>query len=343
MKSISKEEIERRVETEYGYLLTNDSVPKGLEKYFNWLRSVLLPEFVIHDQRALENQKRHEFEMRLIYFVSPAVVALVVMQGLFFPEQNWMIWGEVIALLGLLSLYWVGSKRELLVNWVENRYIAERLRCAIFSYLFYNSDKSYFLTKDHGIYVRKVKDDRLRTIFNRLDIESPPVIDCEKDFESVRHFIRGAWINGQKKYHLNCAKKAHRSLKNMERMGVVVIVMTIFFAVLHSLGIGHHTVFFQLEEHAHSPFTIANLLTFFAVVLPAIGASMTAIENAKEYHKIHLRSAALSEELETLEKKATEITEHTEFERMVIELENLFMDEHKEWYSIVAFNRGKVG
>ncbi|MCG7866521.1 MAG: hypothetical protein JAY74_09140 [Candidatus Thiodiazotropha taylori] len=321
---------------EYNFLLRGGHPPKGLDCYFDWLLTHLLPQFIEIDKKALYYQSKNNLEMRLIYFVSPIIVMLVAIQGIFFPDKTWLVWGEVIGLIALLFVYRKGSKEKYLENWLENRFLAEKLRCSIFTGLHIKTKSTNESDNDDLALLDKKHSNLL--------LPEPPKVDWHKNFSSIRDFVIDNWIYAQLNYHKKVAEKAKNNLKKMEIAGFIIVIATLSFAVLHSLGVGHHTSFIHINAiDDRTNFTIGNLLTILALVLPAISASLAAIESAKEYRKIELRSGAIANHLQIIIEDAKQIKSNNDLLILITNLEKLFMKEHEEWFSIVAYNRAKIG
>ncbi|MEA3275067.1 MAG: hypothetical protein U9Q81_07240 [Pseudomonadota bacterium] len=103
------------------------------------------------DRSAAYFQRRHVFYLYFVYVGSATIVALVSAHAIFFQDYAWLIGAEILLLLAMLWLSFrdkgsSGAHRSLLesvfpgsksraghqAQWLRNRFLAEKLRCALF-------------------------------------------------------------------------------------------------------------------------------------------------------------------------------------------------------------------
>ncbi len=91
-----------------------------------------LPYYARADLLAVHYQRRHKEAVRLLYTLSALAVAAVGTQLIFFRDHPGLGWVEFAILVVLLGTMVAARRRELLGKWTSARYIAERMRSAMF-------------------------------------------------------------------------------------------------------------------------------------------------------------------------------------------------------------------
>lgn len=284
--------------------------------------------------------------------MAAAVVGLVAVQAFFLPTLNPLIWGEVLLIGSMIVVQRLGASKRVHERWLRERYLAERLRCSVFTFLFRHS------AGDHGPVHRSFLDSGERSnawagTVKALPLEGKPEWDLDSDLDEVKRLLSERWVKNQRKYHDNTANSSKKALERIEHFGLGFLVATIVAAVLHALGIGHHTpldhfweAFVARGHHGeavHTPWTVGSLLTILAILLPALSASMNAIKHSLEMHKVGLRSERIAEGLDPFLNRIREAEDTAALARVVDHLEAFFLREHEEWFSLVSHKTADVG
>ena len=325
----------------------------GLGRYTAWLTAHVIPLLVRHDLEAQEYQRRHQFILKFIYVASAAVIGLVICQALFLPHHYYLIWGEVIALGGMLYLQRRDRLGRYHDRWMEARYLAERLRCSIFAWAVRDEagirrraavPRSFLADEERG----KVWE----AVLDQVDFADKPDIDPTGERETLRGFLATHWLEPQRAYHLRAAHRNHGTMSKLERMGQAFLIITIVAALMHALGLGHYTplwrpweIFAHPEvDPCHPPvFTIGNLLVVLAILLPAISSAANAIKGSMEYHKLALRSHQVADGIKRLQEDLEAAADGDALKAVVDHAEELFLAEHEEWFSLVTHKEVEVG
>lgn len=316
------------IDREYAQLAAHADPDGPLGPYLAWVEARLLPLFVEHDAAAVVHATRHRGVTRFIYIAATLVVALVAAQALFLPSHAWIIWGEVLLIGWMLWRQRASTRAGDHALWLEHRYVAERLRTGIFTLPF--RDAAGEVTGHQSLLDPGARSDAWARTTARLEPRSRPTVDLAAGFAPMKRLAAEAWCGAQRAYHARTAARNHGVLAQVERWGLALLLVTIAAAVLHALGVGHHT---PLEQ----------ILTFLALILPAASASMNAIKHSLELHKMGLRSDRMTEGLARYRAAIDAAEDPAALGERILELERFFLWEHEEWFSLLSFKKPDVG
>lgn len=316
------------VTREYEQLAAHADPDGPLAPYLAWVRERLLPIFQEHDQAAVHHATRHKRATRFIYVASATVVALVAVQTLFLPSLPQIIWGEVLIIGVMLWVQHRSKRRGNHPRWLEHRYVAERLRTGIFTFPL--RDAAGDSAGHQSLLDPGERCAAWHAALERLALEDRPLIDVPAALPALRRFIAEGWCANQRGYHENVTLRSHKSLAQIELWGMVFLLVTIAAAVLHALGVGHHSA-------------AGHIFTLLALVLPAVAAAMNAIKHSLELHKLGLRSERMSEGLQRFGAAIAATKDTPTLTNQVLELERFFLWEHEEWFSLLSFKKADVG
>jgi hypothetical protein len=249
----------------------------------------------------------------------------------------------------MIGVHRLDHRGRWLEQWMENRFLAEKLRYASFTLLLEGCG-SVGAGRGRSFLAPGERDDAWRAVCREIGADTRPRIDVAAELPVIRRFLMEKWLEPQRRYHGACARRYGHKYERLERTGLVLLVVTICAAVLHALGVGHHTPiadpaawFGAHEGHAHTRWTFGNLLTLIAVVLPAASASLNAVKHVFELKKMALRSSRMVQNIEDFQNSLEQVEEPAELHALVRELEQLFMSEHEEWHALLSFKRADVG
>lgn len=335
------------VEREFRYLAEGVDEGGSLGRYLHWLKTQVLPLFVRKDSEALDFQRKHQFSIKFIYIAAAAVIGIVIAQTLFWPLHVWLIWGEVALIAAMLFVQRWDRKGQFHSMWMQSRFLAEKLRCGFYTFLFKTEEREKDGTPASFLAIQE-RSAAWESLLESMDFSSRPDIDLEAEREVVVSFIQRSWLAGQKSYHRKTAHLKHHGFEKVERIGYVFLLVTIAAAILHALGVGHYTPWsrpWDLFFHGDpgTTWTVGNSLTLVAILLPAVSASLNAIKNGLEMHKMALRSHRVADGIEPFEKALADCTNMKQVREVVGYIERFFLAEHEEWHSLIAHKEADVG
>ncbi len=349
-----KDFYQKQYEEEKKYILDKEDEKSPLFSHLRWYCDIILPTFIKVNIKAIKSQKKYQFGITFIYLASTCIVTLVIIQALFFPNIFQLIWIEVLIILIMLFVQWQSKKFAYHQNWLESRFLAEKLRNLLYISLFFNTKDS--INVERGSFISSNKSTKQwKTFMKYFSFDEKPFINIIKHLQTIKDFLKVDWIESQIKYHIHTGNRNHKRLKLIERIGFCFLILTIGVAISHALGIGHHTaigdvinsIFHFSSEHSNghneTSFTIGNLLTIFALFFPALSASLNAIKHTLEYQKMHIRSLEIVSILKDFKNMIDEIKDEEELKNFISSVEKFFMHEHEEWITLVAHKSADVG
>jgi len=320
--SINSEEQASYIENVYQDLFA--SLADIEEKSKKHVRECLLPFYVRASKLAKKNQKIYQRAGLLVYSFSATTVAAVALGTLVHKLSLWAFGFEFLLLLMILiTVLWADRMRSHR-KWIENRFLAERLRAAQFlaacetevtpiRVLPYLTGKGQF-------------DDWTLIAFNEIWQRLPAMKGgSDVDVEKRKEFIREHWLEDQLKFHKKKTQKAHRLNNRLERLGIVVFGFALLAAALH-------LIFFNINsEWMELP------LTFAAIVLPAVGAAIGGIRTHREYSRLAKRSENMAQNLTELKESLRKAAKPEEFETLLREIEEMMLIETWDWLMLMRF------
>ena len=283
----------------------------------------LIPTYIRANELSLHYQKRHVLVSKAIHFFAAIAVSFVVFQVIFFPshEHLWIITMEICAMIGVLVALIISRRFSWHEKWIDYRFLAEQLRTATYTIVlnenplsgsaplpFYNKPK-YWIDFTIANQIKKVLKD----------------LGPAADFNAVKNFIIKGWINDQKIWHKNKAKKKAQVEQLMRITVFALFFVTLAMAIIHRNGIGHDT-------------ELGKWSTFLAITLPACGAALHAIGKQLEYDRIAERSSKMADELSrlvTLAHESETLEELRDIIDQAIQTVNL---ETFEWWALISFD-----
>lgn len=345
------------IEREYRSLAEGVEPSSELGRYLSWAREIVLPRFVAADDEAVDLQQRHQRGLVFVYATAALVVGIVIFQTLFWPGFHELIWGEVALITLMLFVQVRDDRQRLRHRWMERRFLAEKLRCSVFVWPFTGGVASD--AEDPEALSLLAPGERGRgwqdTVAG-IDFAAMPRVGADSPARDLAGFLSAKWLEPQRRYCERSRRRNERTLKALELFGRGLLMVTIAAAVLHALGVGHHTPLASLlepvasaaesgggEGHYEGPFTVANALTLVAVLLPAVSASMSAIKHSLELHKLVLRTTGVLDGIARLEERLAAVRRSEDLVPIVAMAERFFMREHEDWYSLVSNKSVEVG
>lgn len=278
----------------------------------------LLPLYTRADVLAVAYQRLYMFGAKALFRLSAFAVTIAVLQLLFFPGALWIIVFEVFAMLAAVLLLRVSQIEAWQEKWLNDRHMAEWLRTASYTAMlgvhhktettpiklsFYDGPEQWFVETFRDL-VADVKE------------AIPPI-----EFAALQKYLVDQWITQQAAWHRQNAERKKRIAHFYHRLGIGCFCLTFVMASLHLFSVGHrdhgtHQVHQQKSvdsnEHAHDDSATGDAqrdnrlgdmsvwISFFAVILPAWGASIHAIASLLDYDRVAEHSERMAQNLERL-------------------------------------------
>jgi len=287
------------------------------------INEFLLPYYTHSEIFALKNQKWYKYIGLLVYGFSFLSVSAVGYGEIFFDHiPRYIFILEFFFLLIISLLIFVSRKRATHRNYIENRFLAEHLRTDI------------ILTLCGKIvspprYLRHIKSTYAQNGWMILILEyilaKVPTININppNNIQIIRDFVRQVWINSQIDYHKKRIEKIWNKNEVLEYLGEVIFYLAILIAFIH--------IFFTIHLQI-----LDNILILSVLLLPALGATLSAIKTHRDYKKIITDSTIILNELENLDYEFNKTLTQKKVDILLGKAENIMRRESEEWLTLLT-------
>ncbi len=283
----------------------------------------ILRHYVRGDILALYYQHLYYRAESLVYSLASAAVIIAAFQILFVPDRPVILISEIILMLAVLSIVWVGHRQRWHNKWIDYRFLAERFRSALFMAVA-NMDVSMLRPPRHLSLAYSPKDWKVIAFISVWSQRPRWQTSGSLVLEEVRHFLCEGWVEDQILYHDSIHKRHHRRHQRMALASYVLFGLTICVALLHVLDIGSHF--------------LETVFAFMAVIFPAVAASITAIRTHRDYLRNSMRSEEMARHLKELKGKMDKAQDLAEFFTLVKETEETMLHENEDWRVVMRFH-----
>jgi len=317
------------------------------------LRSIcdyLLPYYVRADSLAQRYQWLYQTTGELLHLLAVAAVGVLAWQALFLRDSVWPVFLEIAVILLGIVLWRLEHRGKWQLKYIDYRFLAERFRATIFMAAAemertgLEAPRYLSLTFSESDWVVSA----FSTVLDR--VPHPSEQRNEPGFDRLRRFLIAAWIDPQVHYHRKTKKRHEKRGRWDERLILALVMATIVSAGLHILAelhlrserarqvgagaIAAHPVWEGWMRGRYAP---NLLLTWFAIVLPALAAAVSAIRNQREREKIAHRSAEMARNLQELKNSMNEADRRDAFLQFVREADETMLYENEDWRVVVRF------
>jgi hypothetical protein len=234
----------------------------------------VLPQFVRADILAQHNQNFYKRAGVAVYAFAAAAVATVTIQTLFFPQWPQFLWLEVAEIGVILILLWATRINDWHRQWIDYRFLAERLRAMMFLGVagveFEPPRVPVHLRLAHhpDNWIIRAMDWIWK---NRYPIEG----SIKLQFESLKKFLLSAWVYDQRNFYDRTGKRYETRHRSLAMIGEALFFITLVVAGAHAAGMGDLLLPDRLIN--------GNIFPSIAIIFPAIGAALGGIRMYREY------------------------------------------------------------
>jgi hypothetical protein len=262
----------------------------------------LFPYYAIASTMAKQNQNRFHRAGKYVYVLSATAVGCAAFAVLF-PEIGWLGFGSELAILIVMWFTLLRAHRtHAQQNWIEFRFLAERLRCGVFMAICGVEPKPFEVLPYLG-HSQTVNDWTVRA-FDEIWDRLPPLTGCtECECAILNPYLREAWIGDQIQFHRKKVKLEGKAREHLARAGEIILPTTIVAATLHILFVIWSPAktaqpgILLLHELIHKG------LSLMALVFPAIAASLAGMESHREHLRLEKSSANMAAQLERVQRQ----------------------------------------
>jgi len=290
------------------------------------VKTHLIPGYALASSQAKSHQKLYRWAGFLTYTFSALAVTgvgVALVLGKFF---KWAFLLEFVLLLAIFSLVFLGSKIRAHKNWIESRFLVERIRSAIF-FLISGLEVTSKRLWDDPLHSDK-QDDWMTRTFQETWNHFPLQNGAETDqWNGLKEYNLKHWLNAQLEFHQNTYSKSKKINMLFERGILVLFLLAIAAAVYHLL---HY--FFHLDWHLGF---FDKVLYSFAILLPAMAAALEGIRSQREYARIENRSKKMVKALAKIIRNFKSAEDDSSFEKGMYQAEQLMLWETTDWMMLV--------
>lgn len=303
-----------------GFFSEDDGIPPDVKET---VRTKLLPYYVRASLIAKSNQATYRHAGLLVYSLSALAVGAVAIGALVHELSLGAFAVELVLLLAILFTIVRANHKRAHKNWIQSRYVAERVRSAIV--LTTCGVETSVITLPPNVGVTGKPDQWMVMAFNEITLRLPRMDVCHGfPVETFVAFVRGRWLQKQIAFHSEKAVKARQVNHWLERVGIALFVAAVIAAGLHLL-----LALFHIEWAEHP-------LTFAAIFLPAAGASIGGIRTHREYSRLSIRSSNMAASLKALDDRMTTVATPKELDYVLRQVEELTLMELQDWLMLMS-------
>jgi hypothetical protein len=324
-------ELSSTIEDHYTTLTNNAERSGGLTvDVLAPLRNHLLPQFVRADLLAERYQDRYLKAGSAVYALAAAAVATVTIQALFFAHIPELLWFEVAEIALILLFITVSHSGEWHRKWLDYRFLAERLRAALFLNVA-GIECELPTTPPHLSLAHRPNDWMVKAFLRIWESRPKAPFIPEIPFEPLKNLLLEAWIGEQISFYTKTSHRSRRRYTFLARDGIILFFLTFVAATLHATGFGHS----WLPTFS----VIPSVLAAIAIIFPAIGASLTGIRVQREYRRNAERYDNIAHHLTTI---STQIKQERDQKTVIGLLERaneVMLRENQDWRVVILFQK----
>ena len=283
-------------------------------------------------------QSRDQFHRagKDIYVFSAAAVGCAALAVLF-PAIAWLGFSvELVLLIVMAFTLRQARKKHSHQNWIEYRFLAERIRCGIFMAICGVDPKPIEVLPYMG-HSQSVNDWTVR-VFDEIWDRLPPLSRCtDGECGILNPYVREAWIGDQVKFHEDKRAREGLARRRLARIGAIVLPVTIAAAALHLLlllwqpGDTMPESIHLLHQGLHQG------LAFIALLFPAIAASLAGMEAHREHLRLEKRSANMAPQLERVKRQMESAIDPERFESLLQQVDEIMLRETQDWLMLMRY------
>lgn len=314
------------IDKKYQGLFERPEIPEGFaipDRSKHLVKEGVLPFSVRASEIASKNQGTYLGIGAAMYRLSVAAIAAVVLGILIRGGSAYGFGLELVLLLVILLLVLYANGQRAHQKWIENRFLAERLRSAVFFVACGAEASPISILPFMGAALQL--DDWMVRAFDEIWSRLPLMQPCqESSCRQLSEFVRKCWIRGQIKYHRMKSANNGRNGRLSELVGSSVFGLALLAAL-------SHLVFFR-QGRSSIP---AGFAAGAAIVLPAIGSAISSIAFHREWSRIEKRSRNMVAVLTDLESDFVQVSSAQELETLLRQTEELMLQETEDWLMLM--------
>lgn len=318
---------------------TARDIPASVRKFAN---ECLFPYYAQGSIMAKESQKRFYRTGKFLYALSATAVGCAAVSVLFPAIAGAGFSAELVLLVIIWLTLWQASRKHAHQRWIENRFLAERIRCGIFMAICGVEPRPIEVLPYMG-HSQTVNDWTVR-VFDEIWDRLPPLAGCSQESCRILNaYVRDVWIGEQVHFHKDKKEREGQARKRLAKAGEIVLPTTIAAAALHLLLLYGWATGTAVESVDWLHHGLHQGLAFIALVFPAIAASLAGLEAHREHLRLEKRSANMGPQLERLSRQMASASDPERFESLMQRVDEIMLRETQDWLMLMRYVEIKAG
>lgn len=325
MEGLAGELVEQQTRAAYRYLSERAASASLPIDCIQRLCDHLLPMFVRADTLAQRYQSLFTAAGSAVYTLAAAAVGIVTIQTLFLPEMPGLIWFEFLAMGLVLFLIWISHRRDWHRKWIDYRFLAERLRTALF--LSVAGIECDVPRPPPHLRLSHRPDDWMIRAFQWIwdaRPQGPPL--PPESFEALKSFLLSAWLQDQINFYVKTSSRHDKRQRRLGKLGWAVFFLALVAAAVHAANIADVIL----------PEGLAGrILVTIAIVFPVIGASAAGIRGQREYVRSAERYRHMAQHLCMSIDDLRQAPDLTTLASVLDQVNQVMLLENQDWRALV--------
>ena len=291
------------------------------------VRRVLLPHYARASLLAKRSQRHYRDAGRAAWFLFPLAAAAAAVAALSPAWRLGAVVVEVVALGAILVVVSHAHHARCHELWVEGRYLAERLRAAV-----YLAACGIEVTPPRVLAHMgepEQRDEWMTMAFGEIWSRMPALpAGPEGGLEDVVAFVRQNWLQDQIRFHERKSARCERLSRALERGGNMMFGLALIAAIAH-------LVVHSMPGARGGGHVLAGVFGFLAIVLPGLGAAMGGFRAHREYSRLAKRSRCMARELRDLDGELAEVETPETLAAALRTAEEFMVQETQDWLMLM--------
>jgi hypothetical protein len=276
------------------------------------------------DLMAVRAQNAMRRSALAVYTLAVVAVAIAAGQPVFFPEQEWLGWVEVLALVAITGILLWGHHRRFLDRWLATRILAERLRSGC--HLARIGAAPVLGTPQSDAEASSPATESARRAVREAVLRAGVAPSAHMDLEAGRSLLLEKWLQPQLDYHQEVARTARTREVRSTWLTIGLFIVSLVAALAHVLHV--------LESEGAGEYW-----TFLAVVVPAAAAAVSGYTAHREYVRRHLRSTGMVQRLTEGSTSLHRAATVSELRRAAVAVDFAMHGESIDWFAATRLHK----
>jgi len=320
--------------------MQDSAVKNGLDpKILEPLRLTVLPHFAKASALSASYQTRYFNSTYAAYIFSAAAVTTAAAGFLFFPGRHVIYALEFVEIAAVVVLTLTPRYRRLQRNWINYRFLAERLRASCF----------LFVVDQHGLTsetpadlrVSWLPEDRVLIAQNAILASLPKAGHTGRSVQhyqpghdhAAKKFLLKSWIDDQRDYYRRKSVENQTKHDTLERSLLALLIISLTAALVH---------FFEGIWVSH---VVDNVLDLIAVAFPAVASALGGISVFRHFNRTAERYESMADHLSKISREMTTPEAHSApiqetalspLQRLMREADAAMIHEHQGWRAVIG-------